>query len=417
MSTIGTSGIDAPDAVERHPMLDLLEENEEVIFDFQRGDVVNGTIAWVKDNEILIDVGGKYEGLVAAQELSQMSPEERRSFSVGDSVECMILNPRDRDGNLVVSLTQARVGQDWDRAEQLFEEGAIIQAPVGGHNKGGLIVYVGHVRGFVPASQVDRRHSIDRSRIDGSATSPLAALVEEPLWLKIIEIDRRKNRLILSEQAAMRERRKQLKTDLLNNLEEGSVVSGHVTSLADFGAFVDIGGADGLIHLSEISWNRVNHPSEVLQPNQLVTVKIIAIDRERKRIGLSLKQLEPEPWSNLSDRFAVGSIVDGTITRLADFGAFARLDGNIEGLVHVSELSDDGRPAAEVVQPGERVTLRVIRVDPDRKRVGLSLKRAAPDYDELAAGPAVADLDAEAPPSAPPEGDPSASEPAEDAAT
>lgn len=364
-------------------MLDLLDEGADSYLEFQRGDVVNGTIAWVGENEILIDVGGKFEGILASHEFSQMPADQRRSFEVGNVVECLVLNPRDRNGNLVLSLSQARIGQDWDLAEEYFREGTVFEAPVGGHNKGGLIVYVGQVRGFVPASQIDRRHAVDRSRIDGTPASPLAALVDEPLWFRIMEIDRRKNRLILSEQAAMRERRKQLKTDLLGNLEEGQVVEGSVTSLADFGAFVDIGGADGLIHLSEISWNRVSNPRDVLELHQIVTVKVIAVDRERKRIGLSLKQLEPEPWSTVADAFVVGSVVEGTISRLADFGAFAKLEGNIEGLIHVSELSDDARPPAEVVSPGDVLQLRVIRVDPKNKRIGLSLKRAAPEYDDL----------------------------------
>jgi len=371
------------DTAALHPMLELLGDAADGYIEFQRGDVVNGAIAWVGENEILIDVGSKFEGVLAPQEFSAMTVQERRGYAIGAAVECLVLHPRDRNGNLVLSLTQARVGQDWDRAEQYFEEATVFQAPISGHNKGGLIVYLGQVRGFVPASQIDRRHAIDRSKIDGTHTSPLAALVDEPMWFKIIEIDRRKNRLILSEQAAMRDRRKQLKTDLLNTLEEGQTVTGHVTSLADFGAFVDIGGADGLIHLSEISWNRVSHPREVLSINEPVTVKVIAVDRERKRIGLSLKQLEPEPWSRVAERFTVGNVIDGTITRLVDFGAFARLDGNIEGLIHVSEMTDDGRPAAEVVQPGDRVSVRVIRVDPDKKRIGLSLKRASPEFDTL----------------------------------
>jgi small subunit ribosomal protein S1 len=217
--------------------------------------------------------------------------------------------------------------------------------------------------------------------------------VGQSLWVKVIEVDRRKNRLILSEQAAMRERRKQSKASLLDNLDEGQIVDGVVTSLADFGAFVDIGGADGLIHLSELSWNRVSHPRELLQLGDRVTVKVITVDRERKRIGLSLKQLQPEPWTDLGEAFQVGSIVRGTVSRITDFGAFARLDGDVEGLIHVSELSEDERPAAEVVEPGQELDLRVIKVDPERRRIGLSLKRAAPDYDADSTPEALAELD------------------------
>jgi small subunit ribosomal protein S1 len=382
-------------------MMDLLEQSEAQR-SFQRGDVVVGSVAMVGEHEILIDVGAKCEGVLTPREFDAMTAAERRSLQVGDEVEVLVVNPHDRDGNLVLSMSQARLGQDWDDGEKLFEDGEVFEATVSGHNKGGIIVYVGKVRGFVPASQIDRRHGVDRTKIDGTSTSPLAALVGQPLWVKIIEIDRRKNRLILSEQAAMRERRKQSKAELLDNLEEGQVLSGTVTSLADFGAFVDVGGADGLVHLSELSWNRVNHPREILQLGETVTVRVISIDRERRRIGLSLKQLQPEPWSDLAARYEIGSVVPATVTRLTDYGAFARLDENIEGLVHVSELSEDGRAAADVVAVGDLLDLRVIRVDPDRKRIGLSLRRAGAEFDGVAGEEADdATLDYEDPESSP----------------
>lgn len=362
--------------------MDLLEQSENQQT-FQRGDVIAGTVAMVGDHEILIDVGAKCEGLLAPREFDQMTGSERRALKVGQDVEVLVVNPQDREGNLVLSLAQARLGQDWDEGEGLFESGEVFEAVVSGHNKGGVIVYVGQVRGFVPASQIDRRHGVDRSKVDGSATSPLAALVGQPIWVKIIEIDRRKNRLILSEQAAMRERRKQSKAELLDNLQEGQIVDGTVTSLAEFGAFVDVGGADGLVHLSELSWNRVSHPREVLELGESVTVKVISIDRERRRIGLSLKQLQSEPWSDLAARYELGSVVPGIITRLTEYGAFARLDENIEGLIHVSELSADETPPTDVVSPGDEVQLRVIRVDPERKRIGLSLRRAGSEFDGM----------------------------------
>jgi len=379
---------DSPDS---HPMLDLLEQSEAQR-SFQRGDVVMGMVAMVGEHEILIDVGAKQEGVLAPREFDSMTSSERRTLRVGDEVEVLVVNPHDREGNLVLSLSQARLGQDWDDGEKLFEEGEVFEATVSGHNKGGIILYVGKVRGFVPASQIDRRHGVDRSKIDGTAASPLAALVGQPMWVKIIEIDRRKNRLILSEQAAMRERRKQSKAELLDNLEEGQVLTGTVTSLADFGAFVDVGGADGLVHLSELSWNRVNHPREVLELGATVTVRVISIDRERRRIGLSLKQLQPEPWSDLAASYEIGSVVPGVVTRLTDYGAFARLDESIEGLIHVSELSEEGRPAAEVVSVGDELQVRVIRVDPDRKRIGLSLRRAGPEFDGMTAGDEIGDV-------------------------
>ncbi|MFN2250317.1 MAG: 30S ribosomal protein S1, partial [Anaerolineae bacterium] len=366
-------------------MFDLLQESETKRR-FQRGDVVEGSIAMVGEHEILIDVGFKFEGLLAPREFGQMTTAEKSAYNVGDTVEVLIVNPEDRQGNLIVSLAQAQMGQDWDQGEKLHEEGTVFETEVSGHNKGGLIVYLGEVRGFVPASQIDRRHAIDRAQVDGTPDSPLATMVGKPIHVKVIEIDRRKNRLILSERAAMRERRKQSKAELLDLLTEGQELEGRVTSLADFGAFVDVGGADGLVHLSELSWNRVSHPREVLTLGDTVKVRVISIDRDRRRIGLSIKQLQPEPWSDLSERFEVGTVIEGEVTRLTDYGAFARIDEDIEGLIHVSELSDDEQPPTDVVSPGDQVAVRIIRVDPDRRRIGLSLKRAGPEFDDLPLG-------------------------------
>ncbi len=369
------------DALDTHPMLQLLDEIDERIH--TRGDVVHGTIVMVASNEVLIDVGGKSEGILSPRELGRMTKEDIMALTIGDEVEVLIVNPNDRDGNMIVSMSQARIGQDWDDAEKLFADGTLFEAEVSGHNRGGLIVYMGGVRGFVPASQIDRRRAFKRDLIDGSSSSPLATLVGEELTFKIIELDRRGNRLILSELAAMRERRKASKSQLLDELSEGQIKEGIVTSLADFGAFVDIGGADGLVHLSELTWGRVSHPNEVLELGQTVKVKVISVDRERKRIGLSLKAQAPEPWSTVEERYVVGEVVEAEITRLADFGAFARLDEEIEGLIHVSELSDVSQTPEEIVSPGQQVTVRIIRIDPERKRIGLSLKRADGAYDAL----------------------------------
>ncbi len=382
MSKLAGAGGMSAQTMEDHPMFELLEEDNGHQ-QFQRGDIVNGTIALVGSNEMLIDVGGKSEGLLAPREFSKMSSEDIASHRVGDEVEVFIVNPSSNDGHVLVSLSQVRIGQDWDRAQELLDSAESFEGEVSSHNKGGLIVYIGQLRGFIPVSQLDRRHAIDRNLVDGSADSPLARFVGDPLWLKVIELDRHKNRLILSEQAAMRERRKHLKRQLLEDLVEGAVVTGKVTSLADFGAFVDVGGADGLVHLSELSWNRVNHPGEVLSLGEKVEVKVISVDRDRNRIGLSLKQLQPEPWSTIDERYQVGEVVEAEITRLADFGAFARLESDIEGLIHVSELSDEEVAPEEVVEPGQRLGLRIIRIDPERKRIGLSLKRAGTDFDAL----------------------------------
>jgi small subunit ribosomal protein S1 len=300
----------------------------------------------------------------------------------GDSILVYVISPEDKNGNVVLSLSRAQMERDWRKAQNIFEEGTIFGGSVAGFNKGGLIVRVGKVRGFVPASQVV---SSRRRRKGTSGEEFLSSLVGQDMQLKIIEIDRSRNRLILSERAAQRDLRKQQKEQLLAELQEGDTRTGEVISLCDFGAFVDLGGADGLVHLSELSWRRVSHPSEVLEVGDEVEVYVLNVDRERKRIGLSLKRLESDPWSTIAERYHVDQLVEGTITKLVKFGAFARIfDDDIEGLIHLSELSD-ARIAhpREVVQEGEIRTLRVIRIDPDRRRIGLSLKRvASSDYME-----------------------------------
>jgi small subunit ribosomal protein S1 len=266
--------------------------------------------------------------------------------------------------------------KDWQAAQEIFEAGECFESTVSGYNKGGLIVRLGKVRGFVPASQLVPSYQKSQEELQ-SNEEYWARMVGKQLQLKIIELDRRRNRLILSERAAMREWRRQQKEQLLNELQKGDVRRGQVSSLCNFGAFVDLGGADGLVHLSELSWGRVSHPKEVLQVGDEVDVYILNVDREKRRIGLSIKRLQPEPWSLVPEKYSVGQLVQGTITKLANFGAFARLDNDeIEGLIHISELSED--PIAhprEVIREGDVVTLRIIRIDANRRRMGLSLKR------------------------------------------
>jgi small subunit ribosomal protein S1 len=312
-----------------------------------------------------------------------MTAKDLANLQVGSHVRAIVLTPEDRDGNLVISLAQAELDSDWNRAEELYASGEIFEGPVTNHNKGGVIVPVGKVRGFVPASQLARTR-----RKNAGQGGFLAGLVGEKLWLKVIEVDRAQNRLILSELAALRQRSKAERERLLGELKEGDVVVGEVMSLADFGAFINLGGADGLIHLSELAWHRVNHPSEVLKVGDEVECVVLNVDRERRRIGLSLKRLQPEPWSQVAEKYQVGQLIEVTITKLASFGAFARISGDIEGLIHVSELDD--RPVnhpREVVKEGDVVTVQIIRIDSDRKRIGLSLRRA----NEALAGAPLAD--------------------------
>jgi small subunit ribosomal protein S1 len=263
----------------------------------------------------------------------------------------------------------------------------IFEGEVAGYNKGGLIVHLGQLRGFIPASQVSLAR---RRRAEGDTPDKRwGKMVGEHVVSKVIEVDRRRNRLILSERSAAREAREALKERLIDQLQPGEVRSGHVISLADFGAFVDIGGADGLVHISEISWKRVTDPRQVLSVGQEVNVKVLSVERERHRISLSLRDLEPNPWDQIKAEFREGQLVEGVITKLTKFGAFARLsaleDFGIEGLIHISELSDRRiEHPREAVQEGDVLTLRVLNVDEERRRIGLSLRRvASEEYAEL----------------------------------
>jgi len=370
---------------EGHPMQGLLDASYQ-FKDIKRGEVLTGTIVRISPQEILVDVGSKSEGIISGRELEHLPPDVLSELKVGDEVMTFVISSEDRNGNIVLSLSRAQAEKDWREAEDLFKSQDVFEGQVAGFNKGGLIVKVGKVRGFVPASQLVTLHGGGKPEEAAEGEGEEAGrpeerwqpLVGKKLQLKVIEMDRSRNRLILSERAAMRDWRKIQKEKLLSELHEGMHLKGKVISLADFGAFVDLGGADGLVHLSEISWKRVTHPREVLKVGQEVEVEVLNVDHDRKRIGLSLKRLEPDPWSLVENRYKVGQLVEGTITKLAKFGAFARIkdDDQIEGLIHISELSD-GRinHPKEVVKEGQILTLRIIRIDAERRRLGLSLKR------------------------------------------
>lgn len=365
-------------------MAELLDAEDFSDFQPKAGEIRDGIIVSVSPTEILIDIGAKSEGVVSGRELERLGSEIER-LKPGDAVVAYVVKPEDKNGNIVLSLTKAQQEQDWRRAEKLWQSQEIFEGVVSGYNRGGVIVKLGKVRGFVPSSQLVSAHHAAQKQSGETGEQWWASLVGSKLRLKVVELDRQRNRLILSERQAMREWRKIQKQQLLDTLKKGDRVRGRVSSLADFGAFVDLGGADGLIHLSELSWGRVSHPSEVLQVGQEVEVEVINIDRERKRIGLSLRRLQPEPWSVVHEKYAIGQLVEGTITKVTDFGAFARLDNEIEGLIHISELSDQrvSHPR-EVVKEGETYTLRIIRIEPQRRRIGLSLKRVADErYAEI----------------------------------
>lgn len=364
-------------------MQSLLDE-QGLSLDFPtQGEIRQGFIATIRDNEILVSIGTKSEGVIYGRELEQIPQEERAEFVVGQEIPVFVVAPEDASGNVVLSYVRAREEKDWEDVDALLESGEAVASKIIGYNKGGLIVPVGQLRGFVPASQISllRRTSAENESPD----QRYGKMVGEEIDVRIIEVDRARRRLILSERLALQETRETLKDRLLDELGEGTIRTGRVTSLADFGAFVNIDGADGLVHLSEISWERIQHPNEVLKVGQEVKVKVISVDRDRKRIGLSIRQLQEDPWMQKVGELKEGMLVQGTITHLTKFGAFARIDEELEGLIHVSELSEQriGHPK-EVVHEGDELTLRVIKIDAERRRIGLSLRKVdSPAYTDL----------------------------------
>jgi len=355
--------------------MEALLKEEGMTLDFpQPGEIRNGVIASVDQNQILVSVGAKSEGVITGRELEQIPAADRAAFQIGAEIPVFVLAAEDANGNIVLSYTRALEQQGWQEVEKLLEADEVYSSKVIGFNKGGLIVPVHDLRGFVPASQIGM---LRRMAITGDTPEQRwGKMVGEPINVRVIEVDRNRRRLFFSERAASTETRQSLKERVIEELKEGETRGGRVTSLADFGAFVNINGADGLVHLSEISWERVQHPSEVLEVGQEVKVKIINIDREKKRIGLSLRALTEDPWAKKIEKFKVGQLVEGVITRLTKFGAFARLEGDVEGLIHISEIGETRiEHPKERLHEGEVVTLRIIRIDPEQRRIGLSLRK------------------------------------------
>ncbi len=340
----------------------------------QAGEIRAGTIASISPGQILVSIGAKSEGVISGRELEVIDAEERESFEVGQEIPVFVVTPEDQNGNVVLSFKRAQEQMAWTSVEDQMKDDAIIESKVIGYNKGGLIVGVHGLRGFVPASQIS---ALRRTQAVGDTPEQRwTRMIGDPISVRIIEVDKSRRRLICSERAASSESRQSIKERVIEELEEGKAYTGRVTSLADFGAFVNINGADGLVHLSELSWERIQHPSEILEVGQEVKVKVINIDREKKRIGLSLRALSDDPWRSRIDKFSVGQLVEGVITRLTKFGAFARLEGDVEGLIHISEISETRiEHPKEVLKEGEVVALRVIRIDPEQHRIGLSLRK------------------------------------------
>nr|MBC7244330.1 S1 RNA-binding domain-containing protein [Chloroflexota bacterium] len=342
----------------------------------KRGEIRLGKIMVIRQDSILVDLGLKHEGVIPVEDLQRVGQDVIGSVSIGDEIPVYILRPEGGpEGSILVSWYRARQEQDWLDAQRLYETGEIWEGKVKGYNRGGLIVPYGKIRGFVPASQIT---GISRNMNTANLQERLAKMVGQSLHLKVIEVDRQNRRLIFSERTAQREWRTQQREKLLNELQEGARLRGVVSNICDFGVFVDLGGTDGLIHISELSWHRIKHPSDLVKIGQEVEVYVLRVDRENKRIALSLRLTEPDPWQVAMEKYKVGQVVTGTITKLIAFGAFAALDNGIEGLVHISELAEiPPKHPGEVVKVGDTLPMRVVKIDGQRKRIGLSLKRVS----------------------------------------
>ena len=335
--------------------------------EFDEGDLVKGTVVKIEHDECLLDIGFKSEGVIPARELSiRKDADPSEIVALGDEIEALVLQKEDKDGRLILSKKRAEYERAWISVEEKFKAGETVTGEVIEVVKGGLILDIG-LRGFLPASLVDLRRVKD-----------LDAYLGTEIEARVIEMDRNRNNVVLSRRVVLEESRKAERSEILSKLKSGMRLKGTVSSIVDFGAFVDLGGIDGLIHISELSWNHVNHPSEVVKVGQEVEVEVLDVDLNRERISLGLKQTTEDPWRALVKKYPVGAIVEGTVTKLVPFGAFVDLGDGIEGLVHISEMANKhvDQPA-QVTAVGSKVQVKVMEIDLDRRRISLSMKSAA----------------------------------------
>ncbi|HKG17417.1 MAG TPA: 30S ribosomal protein S1 [Solirubrobacteraceae bacterium] len=350
----------------------LVEVNGQVIpnYDatlspFEEGDVVTGNVVRIDADEVLVDIGYKSEGVIPSNELSiRKSVDPADEVELGEEVDALVLTKEDQDGRLILSKKRARFEKAWKRIEAAAESGAPVEGTVIEVVKGGLIIDLG-VRGFLPASLVDIRR-----------VPHLDEYLGQTIECKVIELNRSRNNVVLSRRAVLEEERKEVRQQILDRLQPGMVVEGQISNIVDFGAFVDLDGIDGLIHISELSWSHVNHPSEILSIGDTVRVKVLDIDRERQRISLGLKQTQEDPWQRVVDTYSVGDELEGKVTKVVTFGAFVEILDGVEGLVHISELAahhvDNPR---EIIEPGDEIRVKVLEIDSERRRLSLSIKR------------------------------------------
>jgi small subunit ribosomal protein S1 len=358
--------------------LELFEQYLEQGMDLEqpdRGDLRKGVIVEIRPTELLVNIGSKRDGVVPQSDLSRLDPEFVKALHEGEEVDVMVSRQADDDGIFQLSIADALQQRDWIVAQELLDGGQITVHKVVGYNKGGLTVEFSRLRGFVPASHV---LDMPRNMNEEQRETEFQRRIGEEMRLKVIEVDRKRRRLVMSQMLAEREHRAERKDELFRTLQVGDVIAGEVRSLRPFGAFVNLGGADGLLHVSEIGWAPISHPREALEVGQKIEVQVIRLDPENQRIGLSRKRVLANPWESVEQRYTVGAVMPATITRLADFGAFAQLEPGVEGLIHISELADiTVAEPLKTVRPGDKVMVKVLRVDPKRQRIGLSLRQAA----------------------------------------
>ncbi|MDO5358464.1 30S ribosomal protein S1 [Slackia faecicanis] len=350
---------------------DLMNEMiDGTLTDFDEGDLVKGTVVKLEHDEVLLDIGFKSEGVIPSRELSiRKDADPSDIVALGDEIEALVLQKEDKDGRLILSKKRAEYERAWIQVEEKFKAGEVVTGEVIEVVKGGLILDIG-LRGFLPASLVDLRRVKDLDMYLGTE-----------IEARVIEMDRNRNNVVLSRRVLLEEGRKNERAEILSKLAKGMRLKGTVSSIVDFGAFVDLGGIDGLVHISELSWNHVNHPSEVVKVGDEVEVEVLDVDLQRERISLGLKQTTEDPWLKLVESYPVGSIVDGKVTKIVPFGAFIELGSNVEGLVHISEMAAKHIDTpAQVVKVGQEVKVKVMEINPDRRRISLSMKAAA---DEL----------------------------------
>ena len=399
----------------------LLEASFSENLNLKKGEIRTGTILQVGDREVIVDLGAKLDGVVPSTDLERLDPSVRSSLKVGDEIPVYILNPGGQDETLVVSINMGLQQHDWDKARELMKTEEPTRVVVKGHNRGGILVHWERLEGFIPSS-----HLVTTAGSGGRESWD--ELLGTDLVVKVIEVDQARRRLIFSEREAQREQRAMHKARLLAELKEGDRVRGRVTGLRDFGAFVNLGGADGLIHVSELAWHRVDHPRDVLKVGDEIEVYVLSLDRSSNRIALSRKRLLPDPWETAAERYHEGQLVEGMVTNVVDFGAFVALDDGLEGLLHLSEMGDGSlKEPYSYLKKGDRLGLRISHLEPEKRRVGFTQRwgteaGSPPVIPPAAAVPEAApEAEAEAAPAAsedaPAQDAPVVDAPADDAAT